>query len=171
MIRTTHQHLPLYFFAHHFVNHQYRKEEQLQILTGAIPPPPPRVKLSNIMRVLGHEAVLDPTAVARRVKEEVEERKRRHDERNKARQVSDKERKKKEINKLLEDAKLAMFSVLFVMKKIDGANTYCKVARLCHTDTHIHLHVASNAHVHVWICIDTNARVCDGIHDTCSRNA
>ena len=123
------------------------------------------------MRVLGHEAVLDPTAVARRVKEEVEERKRRHDERNKARQVSDKERKKKEINKLLEDAKLAMFSVLFVMKKIDGANTYCKVARFCLTDTHIHLHAASNVHVHVWICIDTNVRVCDGIHDTCARNA
>ncbi|CAD0094552.1 unnamed protein product [Aureobasidium mustum] len=42
------------------------KEEQAKIRLGLKAPPPPKVKKSNLMRVLGNEAVKDPTAVEAR---------------------------------------------------------------------------------------------------------
>jgi hypothetical protein len=39
------------------------KEKQDKIRLGLLPPDEPKVKMSNLMRVLGNEAVLDPTKV------------------------------------------------------------------------------------------------------------
>ena len=47
------------------------KEEQAKIRLGLKAPPPPKVKKSNLMRVLGNEAVKDPTAVEARVNREI----------------------------------------------------------------------------------------------------
>jgi len=54
------------------------KEQQAKIRLGLEPPPPPKVKASNLMRVLGEQAVKDPTAVEGRVREEIETRARAH---------------------------------------------------------------------------------------------
>lgn len=43
------------------------KEQQAKVRLGLEPPEPPKVKASNMMRVLGEEAVKDPTAVEARV--------------------------------------------------------------------------------------------------------
>ncbi|KAK3071161.1 U4/U5/U6 small nuclear ribonucleoprotein prp3 [Teratosphaeriaceae sp. CCFEE 6253] len=50
------------------------KEEQAKIRLGLIEPPPPKVKKSNMMRVLGEQAVKDPTAVEARVNREIAQR-------------------------------------------------------------------------------------------------
>lgn len=50
------------------------KEEQEKIRLGLIPPPEPKVKISNLMRVLGNEAVQDPTKVEEYVRNQMAKR-------------------------------------------------------------------------------------------------
>ena len=64
------------------------KEQQAKIRLGLEPAPPPKVKKSNLMRVLGEEAVKDPTAVEARVNREIAERAQKHVEANEARKLS-----------------------------------------------------------------------------------
>lgn len=50
------------------------KEDQEKIRLGLIPPPEPKVKISNLMRVLGTEAVQDPTKVEEYVRNQMAKR-------------------------------------------------------------------------------------------------
>ena len=50
------------------------KEKQELIRQGLLDPPKPKVKLSNLMRVLGTEAVLDPSAMEKQVRDQMAER-------------------------------------------------------------------------------------------------
>lgn len=50
------------------------KEKQEMIQFGLIPKPEPKVKMSNLMRVLGSEAVQDPTKVEAHVRAQVADR-------------------------------------------------------------------------------------------------
>lgn len=68
------------------------KEEQAKIRLGLKPPPPPKVKKSNLMRVLGQEAVKDPTAVEARVNREVAQRAEDHDVANEERKLTHEEK-------------------------------------------------------------------------------
>jgi U4/U6 small nuclear ribonucleoprotein PRP3 len=58
------------------------KEEQAKIRLGLVPAPPDKVKQSNLMRVLGDQAVKDPTAVEAAVRAQIAGRKQRHEEAN-----------------------------------------------------------------------------------------
>lgn len=71
------------------------KEQQAKIRLGLEPPPPPKVKKNNMMRVLGEEAVKDPTAVEARVNREIAARAQTHEEANAARALSKEERAEK----------------------------------------------------------------------------
>ena len=50
------------------------KEKQELIRQGLLDPPKPKVKLSNLMRVLGTEAVADPSAMEKVVRSQMAER-------------------------------------------------------------------------------------------------
>jgi U4/U6 small nuclear ribonucleoprotein PRP3 len=50
------------------------KEEQEKIRLGLMAPPEPKVKISNLMRVLGTEAVQDPTKVEEYVRTQMAKR-------------------------------------------------------------------------------------------------
>lgn len=50
------------------------KEKQDLIRQGLLEAPPPKVKLSNMMRVLGTEAVANPTALEAQVRSQMLER-------------------------------------------------------------------------------------------------
>jgi U4/U6 small nuclear ribonucleoprotein PRP3 len=54
-----------------------------------------QVKISNLMRVLGTEAVQDPTKVEAVVRAQMQLRQRQHDQQNATHQLSDAERKAK----------------------------------------------------------------------------
>ncbi|KAK2069385.1 hypothetical protein P8C59_003971 [Phyllachora maydis] len=54
------------------------KESQAKQRLGLEPTPKPKVKLSSLMRVLGNEAIQDPTAVEARVHKEIAERHQQH---------------------------------------------------------------------------------------------
>ena len=75
------------------------KEEQAKIRLGLVEPPPPKVKKSNLMRVLGEQAVKDPTAVEARVNREIAERKLAHETANEERKLT----KEQKLEKLEEN--------------------------------------------------------------------
>lgn len=68
------------------------KEEQAKIRLGLVEPPPPKVKKSNMMRVLGEQAVKDPTAVEARVNREIAQRAHDHEQANADRALTHEER-------------------------------------------------------------------------------
>ena len=72
-----------------------RKEEQAKIRLGLVEPPPPKVKKSNMMRVLGEQAVKDPTAVEARVNREIAQRKVDHERANEDRKLTKEQREEK----------------------------------------------------------------------------
>ncbi|KAI9815642.1 MAG: hypothetical protein M1832_005273 [Thelocarpon impressellum] len=71
------------------------KEQQAKIRLGLEPPPPPKVKKGNLMRVLGEEAVKDPTAVEARVNREIAERQQKHLEANEERKLTKEQKHEK----------------------------------------------------------------------------
>ncbi|KAF2724048.1 PRP3-domain-containing protein [Polychaeton citri CBS 116435] len=91
------------------------KEEQAKIRLGLKEPPPPKVKKSNMMRVLGEQAVQDPTAVEARVNREIAQRRTDHEEANSERQLTDEQRKEKLARQQESDeskgVKIAVFKV------------------------------------------------------------
>jgi U4/U6 small nuclear ribonucleoprotein PRP3 len=68
------------------------KEEQAKIRLGLVEPPPPKVKKSNMMRVLGEQAVKDPTAVEARVNREIAQRANDHEQANADRALTHEEK-------------------------------------------------------------------------------
>ncbi|KAH8892078.1 PRP3-domain-containing protein [Thozetella sp. PMI_491] len=68
------------------------KEHQAKQRLGLEPAPAPKVKKSNLMRVLGEEAVKDPTAVEARVNREIEERYHKHLDANEERKLTKEQR-------------------------------------------------------------------------------
>lgn len=71
------------------------KEKQAKIRLGLEPAAPPKVKKSNLMRVLGEEAVKDPTAVEARVNREIAARFDKHMQANEERKLTKEERHEK----------------------------------------------------------------------------
>ncbi|KAJ9610773.1 U4/U5/U6 small nuclear ribonucleoprotein prp3 [Cladophialophora chaetospira] len=80
------------------------QEQQAKVRLGLEPPPPPKVKKGNLMRVLGEEAVKDPTAVEARVNREIAERQQNHVEENEKRKLTKEERAEKLARQQAEDA-------------------------------------------------------------------
>jgi len=80
-----------------------REEEKQQLIQqGLIEPPKPKVKLSNLMRVLSADATADPTAIEKKVAKEMAKRHAAHEDRNLARMLSPAERRQKKMKKLLD---------------------------------------------------------------------
>lgn len=79
---------------------QRERERQELIKQGLLEPPKPKVKLSNMMRVLAEEAATDPTAVEREIRKQMLERRKAHEDRNLARKLTPGERKHKHLKKL-----------------------------------------------------------------------
>ncbi|RMZ56762.1 hypothetical protein APUTEX25_002851 [Auxenochlorella protothecoides] len=85
-------------------NRQAReKEKQELIRQGLLEPPPPKVKISNLSRVLGEEAAADPTAIETEVRRQMGERAAAHEDRNLARKLTPAEAREKKLRKLLGD--------------------------------------------------------------------
>ncbi|RLN44368.1 hypothetical protein BBJ28_00012632 [Nothophytophthora sp. Chile5] len=80
------------------------KEKQDKIALNLLPRPEPKVKLSNMMRVLSEQAVADPSAIERKVRQQVAQREKNHEMRNLARKLTPEERREKKLRKIKEDA-------------------------------------------------------------------
>ena len=83
--RTTRCEVYLCLLTLKLVSHECPTE---QILLSLREPPKPRVRISNLMRVLGSEAVQDPTEIEKEVRRQMAERQRNHELRNQERKLS-----------------------------------------------------------------------------------
>lgn len=107
------------------------KDKRDKIRMGLMAPPPPRVKLANLARVLGTSAAADPSKIEKGVREQVAQRQREHEERNEARKLDPEARRKKNIGKWTKmpgeaeipvgGAEVCVFSVASLA---DGAQLY-----------------------------------------------
>lgn len=80
-----------------------QKEIQEKIRLGLAPPMEPKVRMANLMRVLGTEAVQDPTKVEAHVRAQMAKRQKAHEENNAARKLTVEQRKEKKIAKIKEN--------------------------------------------------------------------
>lgn len=98
-----------------------RREEQQRELqdmqaAGLIPAPEPKLTLSNIMRVLGDQAVMDPSKIEAKVREQMQARKRKHEKMNEERKLTKEQRSEKRNRKMAEDTSEAVTVALFLVK-------------------------------------------------------
>ena len=79
------------------------KDRQEMIRQGLLEPPKPKVKMSNLMKVLGAEATQDPTRMELEIRTAAAEREQAHVDRNIARKLTPFERRQKKERKLFDD--------------------------------------------------------------------
>jgi hypothetical protein len=94
------------------------KQRTLQDMqaAGLIPPPEPRLTLSNFMRVLGDQAVMDPSQMEAVVMKQIQARKLKHEQMNKERQLTPAQKSEKRARKLYEDTSESVHVALFLVK-------------------------------------------------------
>ncbi|KAI4863694.1 PRP3-domain-containing protein [Hypoxylon rubiginosum] len=101
------------------------KEEQAKIRLGLVPAPPPKVKKGNLMRVLGEEAVKDPTAVEARVNREIAERHSKHEEANEERRLTKEQKHEKLATNQEKDAAKGLHMLVFKINSLaNGQHRY-----------------------------------------------
>merc|ERR1712137_1010783 len=98
-----------------------------KIKMGILQPPPPKVKMSNLMRVLGDEAVADPTTVERKVRQQVEQRRKEHEQRNEARKLPAEERKQKKKQKWLGENDSILQALVFKIRDLTNKRHLFKI--------------------------------------------
>ncbi|KAF2496625.1 PRP3-domain-containing protein [Lophium mytilinum] len=94
------------------------KEKQAKIRLGLEPPPPPKVKRGNMMRVLGEQAIADPTAIEALVEKQIRERQEAHEEANEARRLSKDQRHEKLAAQQLGDAAKGMHLCVYKINNL-----------------------------------------------------
>ncbi|KAI3874996.1 hypothetical protein MKW98_019569 [Papaver atlanticum] len=75
------------------------KDRQEMISQGLLEPPKSKVKMGNLMQVLGSEATQDPTRLEMKIRSEAAEREQAHIDRNIARKLTPAERREKKMKK------------------------------------------------------------------------
>ncbi|KAJ7721942.1 pre-mRNA processing factor 3-domain-containing protein [Mycena maculata] len=96
---------------------------------GLIPPEPPKVKLSNMMKVLTSDAVQDPTRVEARIRREVAMRKHGHEKMNAERKLTDEQRREKIETKKEEEDKRGIYGAVFKIKNLSDPAHRFKVRK------------------------------------------
>uniref|UniRef100_A0A5B7B7U0 Putative U4/U6 small nuclear ribonucleoprotein Prp3 n=1 Tax=Davidia involucrata TaxID=16924 RepID=A0A5B7B7U0_DAVIN len=104
------------------------KERQEMIRQGLIEPPKPKVKMSNLMKVLGSEATQDPTRLEMEIRSAAAEREQAHVDRNIARKLTPAERREKKERKLFDDpSTLETIVSVYKINDLSHAQTRFKV--------------------------------------------
>ncbi|KFY86746.1 hypothetical protein V500_07424 [Pseudogymnoascus sp. VKM F-4518 (FW-2643)] len=105
------------------------KEQQAKIRLGLEPAPPPKVKKGNLMRVLGEEAVKDPTAVEARVNREIAERHTKHLDTNEDRKLTKEQKLEKLALNQEKDAAKGIHIMVFKINSLANGSHRFKIAK------------------------------------------
>ena len=101
------------------------RETQEKIRLGLLEAPAPKVKKANFMRVLGMEAVADPTKIEHLVNAQMDIRQREHEKTNAARALTKDQKRAKVEKKLNEDTSLKVEVAVFRVNDLtDGQKKY-----------------------------------------------
>ncbi|KAI1495230.1 pre-mRNA processing factor 3-domain-containing protein [Biscogniauxia mediterranea] len=105
------------------------RETQAKIRLGLEPAPPPKVKKGNLMRVLGEEAVKDPTAVEARVNREIAERHAQHVQANEERKLTKEQKHEKLAANQEKDAAKGLRVLVFKVGSLANGQHRFKVSK------------------------------------------
>ena len=105
------------------------KEQQAKIRLGLEPAPPPKVKKSNLMRVLGEQAVKDPTAVEARVTREITERRENHEAANQERKLTKDQRREKLASQQEKDAEKGIHVSVYRIDNLANGRNRFKISK------------------------------------------
>nr|CDJ84867.1 Pre-mRNA-splicing factor 3 domain containing protein [Haemonchus contortus] len=120
----TPQYLKVYLTARERkkIRRQNRKEMQKErtemIRIGLAKAPAPKVKISNLMRVLGSDAVQDPTKMEAHVRKQMADRLKKHQQANAERKLTDEQKAVKKTKKISEDTSLAVHVAVYRVKSL-----------------------------------------------------
>ncbi|KAJ3126415.1 U4/U6 small nuclear ribonucleoprotein Prp3 [Nowakowskiella sp. JEL0407] len=103
------------------------KDKQEKIRLGLLPPDEPKVKLSNLMKVLGGDAIQDPTKVEAKVRAQVAARLAAHKKQNEMRKLTPEQRREKTRQKLQEDTSKVVEVAVFRLKDLSNGLNKKKV--------------------------------------------
>ncbi|KAJ7076104.1 pre-mRNA processing factor 3-domain-containing protein [Mycena belliarum] len=111
-----------------------KRAEELQdhrdrVAMGLIPPDAPKVRLSNMMKVLTSDHVQDPTRVEARIRREVAMRKHGHEKMNAERKLTDEQRREKVETKKAEEDKRGIHGAVFKIKNLSDRAHRFKVRK------------------------------------------
>ncbi|XP_063849235.1 U4/U6 small nuclear ribonucleoprotein Prp3-like [Scylla paramamosain] len=103
------------------------KEKQEKIRLGLEPPPEPKVRMANLMRVLGTEAVLDPTKMEKHVREQMAKRLKAHQDANAARKLTPEQQRDKKVRKIKEDISTGVHVTVYKVTDFSNGSHKFKV--------------------------------------------
>ncbi|XP_026662367.2 protein RDM16-like isoform X2 [Phoenix dactylifera] len=104
------------------------KDRQEMIRQGLLEPPKPKIKMSNLMKVLTSEATQDPTKLEMEIRSAAAEREQAHVDRNIARKLTPAERREKKERKLFDDPNtLETLVSVYKIKDLSHPQTRFKV--------------------------------------------
>ncbi|SPC63030.1 related to PRP3 - essential splicing factor [Ustilago sp. UG-2017b] len=106
-----------------------QSDKRDRIKMGLLPQDPPKVKLSNLMRVLTSEAVSDPTKVEARVRREIAARKEAHERQNAEKKLTDEERREKIERSKEKEQQKGLYCAVFKIKHLVSGRHKFKVSR------------------------------------------
>ncbi|XP_049404921.1 protein RDM16-like isoform X1 [Solanum stenotomum] len=92
------------------------REKQEMIRQGLLEPPKPKIKMSNLMRVLGSEATQDPTKLEKEIRSAAAEREQAHIDRNLSRMLTPDELREKKERRLFDDPTIAPETIVSVYR-------------------------------------------------------
>lgn len=107
------------------------KEEQEKIRIGLALPPEPKLRISNLMRVLGTEAVQDPTKIEAHVREQMAKRQKAHEDANNARKLTVEQKREKKLRKVKEDTSCGVQVSVYRIRELHDIQVSLPQA-LCH---------------------------------------
>ncbi|KAL8280825.1 hypothetical protein RQP46_006829 [Phenoliferia psychrophenolica] len=103
------------------------QDKQDRVKMGLLPPPPPKVKLSNMMNVLTQDAIADPTKVEAKVRREMAARENGHLRMNAERKLTDDQRREKVSNEHLKDESKGIQAACFKVRYLSNPSHKFKV--------------------------------------------
>lgn len=108
-----------------------RMERELQrqemVARGFIKAPEPKVKISNMMRVLSADATADPTKIEAEVKKQMATRLKNHNDRNQARKKTAEEKRGKKLEKLAKETEVETTVHLYKVSDLTNKQNRYKV--------------------------------------------
>lgn len=105
------------------------KEKQDKIRLGLVQPDEPKVKMSNLMRVLGNEQIMDPTKVEAHVRAQMAKRKADHEAANASRKLTPAQKKAKSSRKLTEDTSAGVTVSVYRVKNLQNPAKKWKIEK------------------------------------------
>ncbi|KAI6232820.1 hypothetical protein M3Y99_00983900 [Aphelenchoides fujianensis] len=106
---------------------EIQREQAEKIRLGLERAPEPKVKLSNLMRVLGNDAIQDPTKMEAMVRNQVAERLRKHEDANADRKLTKKQRADKKALKIMEDTSVYVYVAVYKVLSLANPQKRFKV--------------------------------------------